>query len=323
MPCQRKDVFHKLAHECRPRLLTSPALFMSGGLSGHGTGTRTQKTPTRELPLASKVSKEARIFAALAAGVILCASPEASKAEQEFAPPVLDQARTLTSRASARLIENLEGFEEDTGFRILVLSEDPQVVNKSPKQLKAMWGLPDPDAIVVLIRPGSGNILAFNYGEKIAKILPDRFFGELTGRLGNQYNVRDVGADGVVQETVGILEKCLRKGGCFFVPGIGKDQYTATLVSSVAGGVFFGFSLLTGAQFISKDAKGEDAIFKWAPLLFFPLWGLFFIGLGLNPLLQREADAQLIIQNVVAFGAAAAATGLIYPKLLGLWSGYL
>ena len=272
-------------------------------------------------------SNTARVLATLTASVILLSSPDASlasEAEQDFASPVLDQARTLTSRASARLAENLENFEEETGIRILILSEDPQVVNKTPKELKALWGLPDPDAIVVLIRPGSGNILAFNYGEKIAKILPDRFFGELTGRLGNLYNVRDVGADGVVQETVGILEKCLTKtGGCFFVPGIGKDQYTATLVSSLAGGVFFGFSALTGAQFISKDAKGEDAIFKYAPLLFFPLWGLFFIGLGLNPLLQREADAQLILQNVGAFGAAASATGFIYPRLLSVWSGYM
>jgi len=40
---------------------------------------------------------------------------------------------------------------------------------------------------------GSGNILAFNYGSGVAKRLPDRFFGELTGRLGNMYNVKDVG----------------------------------------------------------------------------------------------------------------------------------
>lgn len=262
-----------------------------------------------------------------AAGLFLFNNPGASLAsevaEDYFAPPVLDQARTLTSRASARLVENLEQFEEDTGYRIFVLTEDPQVINKSPKQLKAMWGLPDPNAIVVLVRPGAGNILAFNYGDKIGKLLPDRFFGELTGRLGNMYNVKDVGADGVVQETVGILEKCLQKGGCFAVPGIGKDQYTATLVSSLAGGVFFGFSALTGAQFISKNAKGEDAIFKFAPILFFPLWGLFFIGLGLNPLLQRQAEMQLVLQNVGAFGAAATATGVIYPRLLGLWSGFM
>ena len=30
-------------------------------------------------------------------------------------------------------------------------SEDPQKVNLSPKQLKQMWGLPDPDAVVVCV----------------------------------------------------------------------------------------------------------------------------------------------------------------------------
>ena len=38
--------------------------------------------------------------------------------------------------------------------------------------------------------------------------------------------------------------------GCFTVPGIGKDQYTATLASSLAGGVFFGtqFTCFTGTK---------------------------------------------------------------------------
>jgi len=44
------------------------------------------------------------------------------------------------------------------------------------------------------------------------------------------------GEDGVVEETVKILETCLRRDkGCFAVPGIGKDQYSATLASSIAG----------------------------------------------------------------------------------------
>ena len=33
-------------------------------------------------------------------------------------------------------------------------------------------------------------------------MLPDRFFGELRGRFGNQYNVQDVGQDGVVEEVL-------------------------------------------------------------------------------------------------------------------------
>ena len=85
--------------------------------------------------------------------------PVLAEEETELAPPVLDQARTLTSKASARLVQSLEAFEEETGFRILVLSEDPQVVNKKPKEIKSMWALPDPKAVVVLLRPASGNIL--------------------------------------------------------------------------------------------------------------------------------------------------------------------
>jgi hypothetical protein len=281
-----------------------------------------------QAPLSNTRAGLAALLLALAptlAAILLLAAPSAWADDgAELAPPVLDQARTLTTKAQERIIRDLNAFEEESGYRILVLSEDPRKVNKTPKELKQLWGLPDPDAVVVLVRPGAGNILLFNYGENIKKLLPDRFFGELTGRLGNMYNVRDVGEDGVVEESVRLLETCLRREkGCFTVPGIGKDQYTATLASSLAGGVFFGFSALTSAQFVQKNAKGEDAIFKFAPVLFFPLWGLFFIGLGLNPLLQREAEVQLIAQNVGAFAASASATGFIYPKMLNIWSGFM
>ena len=86
-------------------------------------------------------------------------TPVLAEVEAELAPPVLDQARTLTSKASERLVRSLEAFEEETGFRILVLTEDPQVVNKKPQEIKSMWALPDTKAVVVLLRPASGNIL--------------------------------------------------------------------------------------------------------------------------------------------------------------------
>ena len=275
---------------------------------------------------------QATVVEALAVGVLavaLAGAPDAALAleegDVELAPPVLDQARVLSPKRAGNLAKKLDAFEEETGFRILVLTEDPQVaVSKSPRELKQIWGLPDPDAVLVLVRPLAGNILAFNYGENIKRKLPDRFFGEMQGRLGNKYSVADDGADGVVQETIDVLQTCLRKEkGCYVVPGIGKDQYTATLASSVAGGVFFGFSALTSAQFMAKNAKGEDAIFKFAPLLLSPLWGLFFVGLGLNPLLQREAATQLLLQNIGAFSATAAATAAIWPRMMGMWSGFL
>jgi hypothetical protein len=85
--------------------------------------------------------------------------PVLTEEEKELAPPVLDQTRTLTSKASARLVRSLEAFEEETGFRILVITEDPQVVNKKPQEIKIMWVLSDPKPVVVLLRPATGNIL--------------------------------------------------------------------------------------------------------------------------------------------------------------------
>ena len=64
---------------------------------------------------------------------------------------------------------------------------------------------------------------------------------------------------------------------------------------------------------------------KWVwPLLFFPLWGTLFITFGMGPILARTSDPLPIIQNCVAFAAAAAtvafAPGLAWHTGLRPWS---
>ena len=52
------------------------------------------------------------------------------------------------------------------------------------------------------------------------------------------------GEDAAILGTVGALSDCLqRPGGCAVVPGIPSDQYTLTLITSLVGGVVFGYSL--------------------------------------------------------------------------------
>lgn len=52
------------------------------------------------------------------------------------------------------------------------------------------------------------------------------------------------GEDAAILGTVGALTDCLqRPGGCAVVPGIPSDQYTLTLITSLVGGVVFGYSL--------------------------------------------------------------------------------
>lgn len=52
------------------------------------------------------------------------------------------------------------------------------------------------------------------------------------------------GEDAAILGTVGALTDCLqRPGGCAVVPGIPSDQYTLTVITSLVGGVVFGYSL--------------------------------------------------------------------------------
>lgn len=52
------------------------------------------------------------------------------------------------------------------------------------------------------------------------------------------------GEDAAILGTVGALTDCLqRPAGCAVVPGIPSDQYTLTLITSLVGGVVFGYSL--------------------------------------------------------------------------------
>ena len=87
----------------------------------------------------------------------------------------------------------------------------------------------------------------------------------------------------------------------------------------------FGLSVMrrAGAARAVQTRKLSVSTSMVAPLLFSPLWGLFFVGLGLNPLLQREAATQLLLQNIGAFSATAAATAAIWPRMMGMWSGFL
>jgi hypothetical protein len=93
--------------------------------------------------------------------------------------------------ARERLDENLAKFEEETGYKIRVLTRDGRRQDKASaragKDIKALWGLPDPKAVVVIVQAGNGNVLGFNSGDEVNRLLPARFFDELKGRLGNVY----------------------------------------------------------------------------------------------------------------------------------------
>jgi hypothetical protein len=101
-----------------------------------------------------------------------------------------------------------------------------------------------------------------------------------------------------VQAIVSTVDECLRQGGCVRVPGLPEEQYYFTLVLAIVAGIICGFSFrLEPNEVISK---------RWFwPILLSPLWGSVFVNFGLGPVLSRTDELQPVIQNCVAFLAAA------------------
>lgn len=260
-------------------------------------------------------------MAGKALGVILAGAVCLSGAVDTAAmSPIIDGARTFGSGELSRLEENLNRFEKETSFHVRVLTRDARRAEQavSGETIKKEWNLPDERAIIVVIDADKGNVLRFNVGKEVHAILPDQFFGELQGRFGNLYTVQKEGEDGVVIDAITVVEKCIKKGGCRVVPGIGEDQYTATLACSSGAGFVFGFTLLTTLKELQNKKDGtagsRDDVWKYSPLLFAPLWGSF-LGLGINPLLARQAEPQLLYQNLGAFAGVAAVVAVLGPLI--------
>jgi len=290
-----------------------------GGCDRSRVATTAVRPKTKTVMSASSSSWGSKLAAAAAASSLIILAPAinhvAVAAGGGAAPYVIDEAKAIPSGQEARIEKRLNALSEETGFRVRVLTRDGRTPGKTGPEIKELWGLPDEKSLVVVVQTSNGNVLSFNSGKAVAKLLPDRFFSELGNRLGNKYAVSDNGENGVVEDAVVKIDGCLRKGGCFFVPGVSPDQYQATLTCSAIGGSVFGFSVLTSLQFIEKKARGQDAIFKYAIFLYMPLWGLFYLGLGINPLLQREAETQLFLQNTGAFLATAIVVVAVWPQV--------
>jgi hypothetical protein len=154
--------------------------------------------------------------------------------------------------------------------------------------------------VVVIVDPSAPNILSFKWGRQINPLLSRTFFTELSSRFGNVFNVREEGDAGAVLAAVAALEDCLsRDGGCAVVPGLPRDQYVFTLVTSLAGGLVCGSALRIEPQGFVRQS------WVWA-VLFFPLWGVLFLSFGLGPVLMRTDDVAPVAGNAAGFLASAA-----------------
>ncbi|MEL6814083.1 MAG: TPM domain-containing protein [Cyanobacteria bacterium J06598_3] len=202
---------------------------------------------------------------------------------------VIDLARILNVAQEESLNTRLPEFEANTGWKLRVLTQFDQTPGRAVKEF---WGL-DKKSIMLVADPRGGNLLNFSVGDELYPLLPRTFWIELQTRFGNQFYVRDNGEDGAVLGAINALETCLNKGGCAVVPGLPREQWILTLITSILGGVICGFA----AQ---PRREGQGIAWQWA-LLFSPLWGILFIAFGLGPVVTRTPELLPVVRNVSGF----------------------
>lgn len=203
--------------------------------------------------------------------------------------PVVDLANYIPELQQESLIENIEKFEAETGWKLRVLTQ----YEKSPgRAVIKYWDLDDQSILLVADGKG-GNLLAFSVGDDVYDLLPRTFWIELQTRFGNMYYVRENGENNAIVMAMDTVKGCLAQGGCSVVPGLPKEQWILTLVTSIVGGIVFGLAGVPRKQ-------GQVFAWQWV-LIFSPLWGILFLAFGMGPVLTRTSDWLPIFRNVIGF----------------------
>ncbi|MUH00544.1 TPM domain-containing protein [Scytonema sp. UIC 10036] len=218
--------------------------------------------------------------------------------------PVVDLAKSLNSIQEEKLVKDLDKFEADTGWKLRVLTQYDRTPGRA---VINFWGLDDKSVLLVADSRG-GNILSFSVGDAVYELLPRTFWIELQTRFGNLYFVREQGEDQAILQAMETVKTCLVQGGCGVVPGLPREQWILTLITSTIGGIICGFA----AQ---PRREGEIVAWQWA-LIFSPLWGILFLAFGIGPVVTRTSDWLPVFRNVAGFliGALVAYLSMIFSR---------
>ncbi len=239
-----------------------------------------------------------RLLLALGTCLLVCVTwftpPALAVNNPELLPdeeiPVVDLANFLPSRQETSLVEDLEQFEADTGWKLRVLTQYERTPGRA---VIKYWGLDDKSILLVADGRG-GNILAFSIGDEVYELMPRTFWIELQTRFGNMYYVREHGENNAIVDAMQVVKDCLTQdGGCNVVPGLPREQWILTLVSSIVGGVIFGAAAIP---------RKDDQVFAWQwALIMSPLWGILFLAFGIGPVVTRTPEVLPLFRNVIGF----------------------
>jgi len=202
---------------------------------------------------------------------------------------VIDLAKSLTTSQEAQLNEHLQAFEDESGWKLRVLTQYDRTPGRAVKEF---WGLDD-RSVMLIADPRGGNLLNFSVGDALFDLLPRTFWIELQTRYGNQFFVRENGEDQAILGALESIETCLRRDGCAVVPGLPQEQWVLTLITSIVGGVVCGFAA-------HPRRAGQVIAWQWV-LIFSPLWGILFFAFGIGPVVTRTSDWIPLVRNISGF----------------------
>ena len=217
--------------------------------------------------------------------------------------PVVDLANFLPKLQEESLIENLDNFEAETGWKMRVLTQ----YDRSPgRAVKKFWGL-DEKSILLVADGRGGNLLAFSIGDDVYELLPRNFWIELQTRFGNMYYIREHGENNAIVEALESVKGCLIKQGCNSVPGLSQELWILTLISSIVGGVILGVAVIP---------RTEKQVIAWQwGLIMSPLWGILFIAFGMGPIVTRTPEFLPLFRNIIGF-ALGAVVAFLSPSFI-------
>lgn len=78
------------------------------------------------------------------------------------------------------------------------------------------------DNTVVMVADyfGSGQLLKFNVGTNVDKLLPPRFWSNLSAQYGNKFYTEKNGEAAAIQNAVECIRMCLLQNGCAVPPNL-------------------------------------------------------------------------------------------------------
>ncbi len=213
---------------------------------------------------------------------------------------VIDLGKFLSDFQEAKLDKDITEFEAKTNWKLRVLTQ----VDLTPgRAVKDFWNLND-RSVLLVADSRDRNLLNFNVGDSVYNLLPRGFWIELQSRYGNQFFVREQGQDQAILASLEAITTCLSNDrGCNVVPGLPQEQWVLTLLTSILGGLIFGFAG-------QPRREGEVFALRWA-LILTPLWGMLFVAFGIAPVITRTADWLPITRNVAGFIGGAIIAYLI------------